>query len=77
MPKITITITDDYTGDLRKRLKEYGITHGMLAREMGMKEQPLSRWFNKPMQPRYENIVKIEKAVAKIRARMEKEATKE
>ena len=77
MPKITITITEDYTGDLRKRLKEYGISHGMLAREMGIGEQQLSRWFNKTLQPRYENIVKIEKAVAKIRARLEKEATKE
>ena len=72
MPKITITITDDYTGDLRKRLKEYGITHGMLAREMEIGEQQLSRWFNKALQPRYENIVKIEKAVAKIRVRLER-----
>lgn len=76
MPKITITITDDYTGDLEKRLREYGITHGMLAREMGIGEQQLSRWFNKPLQPRYENIVKIERAVAKIRARMEKNSSK-
>jgi len=76
MPKITITITDDYTGDLRKRLKAYGITHGKLAREMEIGEQQLSRWFNKTLQPRYENIVKIEKAVAKIRARMERETSK-
>lgn len=74
--KITFTISEDYTGDLKKRLAEYGISHGALAREMGILESQVSRWFNKPAQPRIGNIVKIETAVAAIRDRMEKEKKK-
>lgn len=70
---ISFTITDDYTGDLKKRLAQYGISHGQLAREMGVQESQISRWFNKPVQPRLENVMKIEAAVAAIRKRQEKE----
>jgi predicted transcriptional regulator len=70
---ISFTITEDYTGDLKKRLAQYGISHGQLAREMGVQESQLSRWFNKPVQPRLANIMKIESAVAAIRKRQEKE----
>ena len=65
----TITISEDYTGDLRKRLKSYGITHGSLAREMGALESQVSRWFNKDMQPSIANVFKIEAAVVAIRKR--------
>lgn len=71
--QVTFTVTEDYTGDLKKRLEEYGISHGMLAREMGVLDSQLSRWFNKPVQPRLQNIMKIEAAVSAIRKRMEKE----
>lgn len=74
--KVSFMITEDYTGDLKKRLKEYGISHGALSREMGVLESQVSRWFNKPIQPRVENIMKIEAAVAAIRKRMAKEAKK-
>lgn len=73
---VTFTISEDYTSDLKKRLKEYGISHGALAREMGVLESQISRWFNTPVQPRLQNIQKIETAVAAIRERMEKEAAK-
>lgn len=72
--QITFTITEDYTGDLKKRLQEYGISHGALAREMDVLDSQLSRWFNKPVQPRVANIAKIEAAIVAIRKRMEKEA---
>ena len=72
MPKLTFTISDDYTGDLLKRLKSYGISHGQLAREMGVQDSQISRWFNKPVQPRIANIMKIEAAVARLRKAQEK-----
>jgi predicted transcriptional regulator len=70
---INFLISADYTGDLKKRLAEYGISHGELSREMGVQESQISRWFNKPVQPRLVNILKIEAAVASIRKRKEKE----
>ena len=72
--KLTFGISADYTGELKKRLASYGISHGALAREMDVLESQLSRWFNKPGQPRLVNIMKIEAAVEKIRARRESEA---
>jgi len=72
MPKITFTISEDYTGDLKKRLKQYDISHGALAREMGVLESQLSRWFNKPVQPNQKSIIRIEKAIAAIRKRKAK-----
>lgn len=69
MPKLSYTISEDYTGDLKKRLKSYGISHGALARELGVAESQMSRWFNTDVQPRNANIIRIEKAVAAIRRR--------
>jgi predicted transcriptional regulator len=69
-------MSDDYTGDLKRRLKTYGISHGALSRELGVLESQVSRWFNTSMQPRLSNILKIEAAVAAIRKRNEKEAKK-
>jgi predicted transcriptional regulator len=77
MPRsITFTVSEDYTGDLKKRLQKLGISQGALARELGLQESQISRWFNKPVQPRVANIMKIEAAVAAIRKRMEKERRK-
>jgi predicted transcriptional regulator len=72
MPKFTVTISDDYTGDLKKRLAKYDISHGALAREMGVLESQISRWFNKPGQPNQKSILRIERAIAAIRKRQAK-----
>lgn len=62
-------LSEDYTGDLKKRLRSYGISHGALCRQIGILESQMSRWFNKPMQPGLANVRKIEAAVRAIRAR--------
>ncbi len=72
-PSIVLHIDGNYTNDLRERLKEYGITHGELSRESGINPSQLSRWFNTSIQPRLENVQRIEQAVARIRAHRKKE----
>src|SRR5688572_16209139 len=76
MFNIIINPGGNYTADLDRRLKKYHISHNELAREMKVSPSQMSRWFNKPMQPRLESIVKIEKAIVAIRARRAKERKK-
>jgi hypothetical protein len=67
--KITVTISENYTQELRERLDEYEISLGALAREMEIDRSQLARWFNTPMQPRIDNVVKIEVAILRLRAK--------
>ena len=68
--KITVTISENYTQELRDRLdNEYHISLGELAREMEIDRSQLARWFNTDMQPRIDNVLKIETAILKIRAK--------
>lgn len=69
MTRITIEIDEDYIEQLKRRLDEYRISHGALARQSGISETQLSRWFNTGIRPRLSSIVKIEKAVAELRAK--------
>lgn len=69
MPRIVIRVGEDYIDELKARLAKYGITHGQLAREMGLKTPQVSRWINKRAQPRIDNVQKIEAAILAIRKR--------
>lgn len=64
---VPIDVGGNYTELLKERLQKYKISHGELAREVGVSPTQLSRWFNKPIQPRLEAIAKIETAIIKIR----------
>ncbi len=68
MPKVTITIEDDYPTELRVRLEELGISLGALARETGIDRSQLARLFNTPVVPRIDTVQKIELAILAIRA---------
>lgn len=72
MPKITITIGGNYFADLDARLKKYKISHGELAREMGISHTQLSRWFNKPILPRMQSVERIENAVLSLRRKRQR-----
>lgn len=73
MPRIYISYDEEgYSEDLKKRLEEYGISHGELCRESGIDPGQMSRWFNTDREPRLESIVRLEQAVARIRRRMQK-----
>jgi predicted transcriptional regulator len=73
---IQIEIGVDYTDDLRKRMKEAGISQGMLAREMDLSASQVSRWFSKPIDPAWKTIQKIERAMLAIQKRLDKERVK-
>jgi transcriptional regulator with XRE-family HTH domain len=67
---VTISVGGSYTNELKKRLREHGISHNALARQMGVPPSQVSRWFNRPnMTPRMDSIAKIEKAIYEIVSR--------
>lgn len=70
--QIPLYLGDDYSGDLKRRLEKYGISHGELARRTGIDPSQLSRWFNTPLQPSQKNVVRIELAILEIRASQRK-----
>jgi predicted transcriptional regulator len=72
--RIVVAIGPDYTDRLRDRIKRYKITQGELSRETGIKASQFTRWFNTPLRPRLDNVVKIETAIAAIRARQKRRA---
>jgi transcriptional regulator with XRE-family HTH domain len=55
-----------YTQDLRERLEDFGISQLELAREVGVDQTQISRWFNKKMEPRFQTIQKLEAALERI-----------
>jgi ribosome-binding protein aMBF1 (putative translation factor) len=71
--KILVTISENYTQELRERLEEQDISLGALAREMEIDRSQLARWFNTDMQPRIDNVLKIETAIINILVRRERE----
>lgn len=73
MPEILIDIGGDYKKDLRRRMREYGISQNQLAAELGIKPTHLSRMFNTEIQPRLDTIRDIELAILAIRKRREKQ----
>ena len=69
--------TDNYSLELRGRLEEYGITQTELAERSGINLPQLNRWLNpngdgRYMQPSVPNMMKLERAIAVIRARRRK-----
>jgi len=69
--------TYNYSLELRVRLKEYGITQTELSERSGINLPQLNRWLNpkdtgRYMQPSVVNMMKLEKAIAAIRARRRK-----
>lgn len=75
-PKITITVTDDYSAQLKERLEEYGITPAELSRETGIYPTQFSRWFSTGQVPRMANIIRIEEGILAIRRRQRRGRTK-
>ena len=75
MPKLMIEIDENgsYTEPLKRRLADYNISHGQLARESGIAPTQLSRWFNRDMEPQIASIFTIEQAVEAILERRRKE----
>jgi hypothetical protein len=69
MTAVTITIVDDYPAELRDRLTKAGISLGALSRATGIDRAQIARLFNKPVHPRLDTAVKIERAIAKLLAR--------
>lgn len=68
-----IKVGDEYIPDLKRRLKKAGVSHGMLAREMGWSASQLSRSFNKPMVPSGKTIARMETAFRAILERQKRE----
>lgn len=77
MPRLTVTITADYSRDLKKRLEQYGITPAELSRETGIYPTQFSRWFASGQIPRMGNVMKIEEGIIAIRKRRQKEGGKQ
>lgn len=74
--RVTIVVGDGYIPDLMRRMEEYGITPGELAREMEKSEQEVSRWLRGRLKaPRMTNIEKIEMALVNLRRRKGKRVT--
>jgi predicted transcriptional regulator len=69
VPRVTVTIEEDYPSELRERLSEYGISLGALSRETGIDRAQLARLFNAGVVPRIDTVQKIELAILAIRAR--------
>jgi hypothetical protein len=63
-------ITEDYLGQLTRRMKEHGISQNALAREMGINPSQASRWFTsntaRRVMPELSTIQRIEKALESI-----------
>lgn len=75
--EVRIVVTDNYSQELRDRLSEYKITQTELAAEMKMNLPQVNRWLNPDedgefMQPSFKNVMRIEQAIAAIRARRAK-----
>lgn len=77
---IPIEIGEDYKDSLLRRLQEYGIKQREVAEEMGVHETQFSRWVarpsadtGRPMAIRIDNVIEIEKAILRIRARKAKQ----
>ena len=75
MPKVTIEIDENgsYTEPLKRRLADYNISHGALARESGIAPTQLSRWFNRTMEPQIGSVFTIEQAIQAILERRRRE----
>jgi predicted transcriptional regulator len=69
MTEYKVSIGDDYTAELKRRLEKYDIGYGELAREMGTTTSQISRWMNSDIQPQLRNVTRIERAIVAIRAR--------
>jgi transcriptional regulator with XRE-family HTH domain len=66
MRPVTITISENYTAELRERLENSDISLGALSREMSVDRSQVSRWLNSGVQPRLDTLLKIERAIAAI-----------
>ncbi len=64
-----VVVGDSYTADLKQRLVQYQITQGALAREAGIDEGQVSRWFTTGMEPRWPSIARLEHAITRILVR--------
>jgi plasmid maintenance system antidote protein VapI len=58
--------TNQYIDSLKKRLKVADVSYGMLARAMGREVTQVSRWMNKRTGLSMKNLVRIEKAFARL-----------
>lgn len=63
---VLVELTPDYFKKLRKRLKQLGISHGALGREMGVNTEQVSRWLNRGKDPRISSVIAIETAIKKL-----------
>lgn len=74
--RVAVEVTEDYGRRLKERLEEYDIAPSELAAacEPVMNPSMLSRWFHSdpPMIPSTRNIIRIEAAIVKLRAKKRK-----
>lgn len=73
-PSISIDVGGDYTGQLKRRLEQYGISLNELSRESEIDRAQIAKWMNTKRQPHLKNIAKIEQAIARILARRASES---
>ena len=68
MPRVNINVggRKEYTEDLKKRLKKYGISQNRLAKQMGVAPSVLSRWFNSDIDPSMSSVTRIESALVEL-----------
>ncbi len=71
-----IVLGDGYIPDLLKRLKRDKISHRGLSKEMGIDNAQFSRWANRHVLPDMNSVIRIERAIARIMNRREKQAAR-
>jgi len=69
MPRIMMPVVPDYMRGLGRRLSKLGLSWVELARETAIAQTQLSRWKNQRMQPSWENIVRLEQGLDRIKRR--------
>lgn len=77
--ELYVDVDETYQENLLRRLREYGITQRAVCDEAGIIETQFSRWVarpseytERPVDLRWSNILKIEQAIARIRARQKR-----
>lgn len=60
---------EEWTADLRRRLKEDNISYTDIAEEFGVHPSGMSRWLTDKVEPRLSTMLGIESAYAALKAR--------
>lgn len=65
---------EEWTADVRRRLKEHSLSYTDVGNEMGVHASGISRWLTDKVEPRLTTMLEIEGAIAALIERKQAEA---